>query len=125
MPFKEWARGCYGIKTNCIYDAIQKVEAYQDINAPKDLITRYFTEDVPTGLVPIASLARFLGIKTPTINSIIQLSSVLCGINFLEAGRSIEGLKIKNYLRERVYHAAILRNDLIVNSRIRSTKEDM
>ncbi|TFF96995.1 MAG: NADP transhydrogenase subunit alpha [Promethearchaeota archaeon] len=125
VPFEEWARGCYGIKAKCIHEAIQKVEAYQDINAPHNLITRYFTEDVPTGLVPISSLARFLGIKTPTIDSIIQLSGVLCGINFLEGGRSIEDLKIKDYLRERIYHAAILSDKYIVSERIRSTKEDI
>ncbi|TFG07161.1 MAG: NADP transhydrogenase subunit alpha [Promethearchaeota archaeon] len=125
MPFEKWAYKCYGIKANCIHDAIQQLEVYNNIKAPKELITRYFTEDVPTGLVPIASLASFLGIETPIIDSIIQLASVLCGINFLDRGRSIERLKIKDYLRERIFQATVLTDEFLSKERIRSTKEDM
>ncbi|MFX1312181.1 MAG: NAD/NADP octopine/nopaline dehydrogenase family protein, partial [Promethearchaeota archaeon] len=49
--FCKWVNKSYGIKKKCIYDAIQNIKAYENISAPKQLITRYFTEDVPTGLV--------------------------------------------------------------------------
>ncbi|TFF90899.1 MAG: hypothetical protein EU548_00685 [Promethearchaeota archaeon] len=90
------------ITAGIAYEAIQKVEPYQGIYASNQLITRYFTEDVPTGLVPISSLGKFLGVSTPTINSVIHLASILCGIDFIKEGRIIEELQIQNLLRERL-----------------------
>jgi len=100
--FCKWAKNSYGINENSIYDSIQKIFAYKDISAPGQLITRYFTEDVPTGLVPIASLAKFLELETPIINSIINLSSVLCGIDFKKSGRKIHQLGLEDYIRSRI-----------------------
>lgn len=124
LRFEKWANESYGVNASCIYDAIQKIDAYKDINAPNQLITRYFTEDVPTGLVPIASLGRFLGLRTPTIDSIIQLSSILCGINFLNEGRTIEKLQLKSYLRKRIYKTELLTKGLNLNEEIRISKSE-
>ena len=78
-------------------EAIQKIEAYKPVNAPDQLITRYFTEDVPTGLVPISSLGAFLNVQTPTIESIIYLTSLLCGMEFKKIGRTIQKLELYDY----------------------------
>ncbi|MHA1723624.1 MAG: NAD/NADP octopine/nopaline dehydrogenase family protein [Promethearchaeota archaeon] len=96
--FSKWAEKSYGIKSDSIYEAIQKIEAYKTVNAPNQLITRYLTEDVPTGLVPISSLAEFLNVEIPTIESIILLTSLLCGVNFKKMGRSLQKLGIHDYL---------------------------
>lgn len=98
----DWVKQCYNVDSNSIYEAIQNVQAYDNIKAPKTLATRYFTEDVPTGLVPISSLAKFLGIGTPIIDSVINLSSILCCINFWKEGRTIEKLNLKKYIRKRL-----------------------
>ena len=79
---------------------------------------------MPTGLVPIASLARFLGLRTPTIDSIIQLSSILCGINFLNEGRTIEKLQMKSYLRKIIYETDLLTKGLISNKETRISKSE-
>jgi opine dehydrogenase len=76
--------------------------AYKDISAPKELITRYFTEDVPTGLIPLKSLGSLLKIDTPIINSIINLSSILCGVNFEKDGRTLRNLKLVDYIEGRI-----------------------
>ncbi len=102
INFCEWVEKSYGFKANSIYKAIQKIKAYKNIVAPKELITRYFTEDVPTGLVPMASLGEFLEISTPIIDSIINLSSILCGIDFKKEGRNIMNLKLANYLTKQM-----------------------
>jgi opine dehydrogenase len=102
LSFCDWAKKSYGVIANCIHEAIQNIIAYKDINAPRELITRYFTEDIPTGLVPISSVAHFLGIKTPTIDSIIQLSSIICGTKFKEIGRDIHKLNFGEYLTKRI-----------------------
>jgi opine dehydrogenase len=102
LRFCKWADNSYGVKEKCIYSAIKNIKAYENISAPKELITRYFTEDVPTGLVPISSLAKFLGVKTPVIDSIITLSSILCGRDFRREGRTIASLNLEEYIKKRM-----------------------
>ncbi|MHA1291883.1 MAG: NAD/NADP octopine/nopaline dehydrogenase family protein [Promethearchaeota archaeon] len=95
--FEKWAKKSYGIKAKSLYEAIQKIDAYKPVNAPDELITRYLTEDVPTGLVPIFSLASFLNIQTPTIEAIIYFTSILCGTEFKKTGRTIQKLELYDY----------------------------
>ena len=102
INFCKWVEKSYGFKANSIYKAIQKVKAYKNIVAPKELITRYFTEDIPTGLVPMASIGEFLEISTPIIDSIINLSSILCGIDFKKEGRNILNLNLADYITKQM-----------------------
>jgi opine dehydrogenase len=102
FSFCHWVNKSYGVNKKCIFKSIQAIKAYENIMAPKKLITRYFTEDVPTGLVPMSTLAKFLGIQTPTIDAIINISSILCGINFKMEGRTIKGLDIENYIKSHI-----------------------
>jgi opine dehydrogenase len=122
--YDKWAEKCYGICANSVYDAIQKVDAYKNIYAPTELVTRYFTEDVPTGLVPIASIGKFLGINTPTIDSIIHLSSIICGINFRKKGRTIQNLQLESYLKERLTKMRYLGEGFIFEDEISTTKSE-
>lgn len=102
IRFPKWAEKSYGIKGNSIFESIHQVKAYKNIIAPNYLITRYFTEDVPNGLVPIASLGKYLHIETPLINSIINISSILCGIDFINEGRTIKKLQLHDFLWEKL-----------------------
>jgi opine dehydrogenase len=100
--FCNWASRAYGINKKSIYEAIQAIKAYENINAPTQLLTRYFTEDVPTGLVPFSSLARLLGIEIPLIDSVINLSSILCGRAFRNEGRTITKLELEDFVKKRI-----------------------
>ncbi|MFW9819936.1 MAG: NAD/NADP octopine/nopaline dehydrogenase family protein [Candidatus Thorarchaeota archaeon] len=102
FSFCNWVNKSYGVNKNCIHDSIQAITAYKNIIAPKILITRYFTEDIPTGLVPISSLANFLGVQTPIIDAIIKLTSILCGIDFRNEGRTINGLELQEIINKRI-----------------------
>ncbi|MFX0021561.1 MAG: NAD/NADP octopine/nopaline dehydrogenase family protein [Candidatus Hermodarchaeota archaeon] len=102
FSFCSWVNNSYGVNKKCIHDSIQAIIAYKNIIAPKILITRYFTEDVPTGLVPISSLAKFLGVQTPIIDAIIQLTSILCGVDFRNEGRTINGLELEGIINKRI-----------------------
>jgi len=64
------------------------------ISGPSSMKARYVTEDVPYGLVPVALLARQLGVATPNINAAIDITSVVNQTNYWEKGRSLEGLGI-------------------------------
>lgn len=100
--FCRWANQVYDAPKESIHDTLQKIKSYQNIDSPNKLKTRYFTEDVPTGLVPLSSLGTILNINTPTIDSIIHLSSILCGIDFWQRGRTIESLNLIPFLERRI-----------------------
>ena len=80
-----------------------KVEGGQGPDAPKNLHNRYISEDVPNGLVPVSLFGKLMKVPTPTIDSIITLSSVMNGENYLNKGRTFEkmglsGLSCKKIL---------------------------
>ncbi|MEX2680082.1 MAG: NAD/NADP octopine/nopaline dehydrogenase family protein [Candidatus Sigynarchaeota archaeon] len=92
--FLEWAKKVYGGEFTTYYDAFQNIEPYRDIGSPSTLFSRYITEDVPTGLVPFASMGRYFGIPTPFIDSIILMASSLVGTDFMETGRTNENVAL-------------------------------
>jgi len=64
------------------------------ISGPSSMKARYITEDVPYGLVPVALLARKLKLRTPTIDAIVHLASVINQTDYVKTGRSLEELGI-------------------------------
>lgn len=65
-----------------------------NVSGPSSVKSRYITEDVPYGLVPVALLAQKLGIATPTIDAVIHLASVINQTDYYSEGRSLEELGI-------------------------------
>ncbi len=94
----EWMNRTYGIQGRNIFDCIQNNNAYREIDAPATIKTRYVLEDIPNGLVPIASIGRELGVSTECIDSIITLGSEVLGEDFWRSGRRIPFDQIKPYL---------------------------
>lgn len=86
----EWLVRSYGIEPGAdLYETIQKNPAYADVYAPQSTDCRYVWEDVPTGLVPISSVGRLLGIPTPFIDTVIQLACTIYRVDFRQTGRMI------------------------------------
>jgi opine dehydrogenase len=99
-----WLGECYGAKGDNLYDTIQNNRFYESIEAPKSIQHRYIFEDVPTGLVPISSLGDYLGIKTPVIDTIIDLASVACKTDFRRFGRTMRSLNLDRFKPEELRH---------------------
>lgn len=99
---QEWYYECYGAEGNNLYDIIQNVNAYKGIKGPVTLDTRYLFEDIATGLVPLSSLGRAVGVSTPTMDAVIELSNSLLGRNFWEEGRSLENLGLEGLNPEQI-----------------------
>ncbi len=59
---------------------------------PFDSRTRYITEDVPVGMVLIASIGRRFGIPTPTFDATIQFCGLMNGVDYWKEGRTLERL---------------------------------
>jgi opine dehydrogenase len=98
---REWLYCAYDATGRDLHEAMMANVGYRGLLAPNNLNVRYLTEDIPMSLVPMASLGEMLGVSTPTIRSIIHLSSILQGVDFWAEGRTVEklgisGLSVRN-----------------------------
>ena len=92
---RQWLYMAYSSEGNTLFEAMRKNVGYRGILAPRSLKVRYMEEDIPCSLVPIASTGKMLGVKTPTIDSIIQLGSSLNSCDYGSQGRTVENLGIQ------------------------------
>ena len=99
---EEWYYACYRAEGSNLYDIIQHVDAYKGIKGPLTLDTRYLFEDVATGLVPLSSLGQAVGVVTPTMDAVVELTNTLLGRNFWKEGRSLENLGLAGLKPEEI-----------------------
>jgi opine dehydrogenase len=99
---RQWLKEAYGADGRNLYEAIQNNKSYATIDAPENIRHRYLLEDVPTGLVPIASLGKLVGVETPLMNHIIDLASLACATDFRKTGRTAESLGVAGYSLEQL-----------------------
>lgn len=64
MAAREWLCFAYSVTGKNLYQAMRANPGYRGIKAPRRLNQRYITEDVPTSLVPLASLGAKFGEPT-------------------------------------------------------------
>jgi opine dehydrogenase len=100
---RNWLAKAYeGIRGDSLYERLQSCAAYRGIKGPKSLHVRYIFEDVPTGLVPIASFAQAAGISTPASRSIVDMACVMYGRDFWTEGRNMANLGLAGMEVERI-----------------------
>ncbi len=73
-----------------VYQAIRESGPNRTIKSPKTLDHRYLHEDVGYGLVPMAELARWVGVETPVINGLIAIASRMNRIDYRVEGLTLE-----------------------------------
>ena len=83
-----------------MHGAIQKKPAYKTGKAPTTLNYRYIYEDIPYGLVPMASLGEKLGVNMHCSNLLIDLASFVMNENLREKALSLSDLGIAEMSRE-------------------------
>ena len=83
-----------------VYRAISESEPNRTIKAPSTPDHRYIKEDVGYGLVPMADIARLLGVKTPVMNSLITLASVASRTDYRREGLTLEKMGLAGVRRE-------------------------
>jgi opine dehydrogenase len=94
LSAREWLYYAYDAVGRDLHEAIHANPGYRGILAPHRMEMRYVTEDVPCSLVPMSSLARKFGIKTPIIDSLIALASGMHQRDYYREGRTVESLGI-------------------------------
>ncbi len=78
---------------------------------PFSIYNRYITEDIPVGCHIFRELGKKFGVKVPIIESMINLASVMTGMDFWKTGVTLEDLDIdhmdkgqlNSYLRDGLY----------------------
>jgi opine dehydrogenase len=70
------------------------------ISGPDSVKSRYITEDLPYGLVPISKLAHQYDIATPLIDAVIEFGSVINQTDYRKEGISLEELGIAGLSKE-------------------------
>ena len=76
---------------------------FRGIRAQPQLDHRYLNEDAGYGLVFMTDLARQIGVATPTMDALLQVSSVITGRDYrAEGGRTMGGLGLAGLSREQL-----------------------
>jgi opine dehydrogenase len=87
----------YSPEGNTVYEALHS-DIFESGYGPQSLYDRFLTEDVPYGLVSWASLGDMLGVATPVIKSIIELTSKLHQVDYWKQNkRTVSKLGLLNF----------------------------
>lgn len=82
------------VVTDSIKEAIAGDPNFAKIMGPADFKNRYYAEDIPFGLSSWAMLAHEYGVKTPIMDSMINMGTVIMEKDCWNSGRSLEELGI-------------------------------
>jgi len=83
-------------------DYHQTVPMEKSSIGPRNLKDRYITEDIPYGLVPMSELGKKLDVRTPIMDSFIEIASVLNQEDYRKTGRTLETLGLDKLNREQI-----------------------
>lgn len=72
------------------------------IEGPNSIYDRYMTEDVPFILLCWASLSAQLGLKTPVIDALVTLFSIVHEIDWLKKGKTVDKLGLEGKTAEQI-----------------------
>lgn len=93
----DWVSYAYkGVVGNTLCERMHNNPAYYEIVAPKTIDCRQITEDIPTGIIPMAELGKVAGIATPLFDSLITMCSILLNRDFRSEGRTLAKLGLQN-----------------------------
>lgn len=93
----------YSLTQEDLYDLLQHNAAYKGLKSPMSLKHRFIVEDTVSGIVPLASIGRMLGVKTPVMDAYILIASIVCGRDFAAEGRTAKKLGLAGKTREEIY----------------------
>ena len=85
-----------------LWQTIKASEGLTPIEGPNSIDTRYLKEDTPNGFVPWSQLGNQLDVKTPTIDSLIHIVSIVYDTDYFKEGRTLEKLGLSNMNAEKI-----------------------
>jgi len=76
------------------HEAVSTTPVHGAVRAPASAEHRYFTEDVPYGLVPIVSIGEALGRSLPVTRGLIHVVDAVLGSDAFASGRTVDTLDL-------------------------------
>ena len=97
LGLADWFERVYGVREPTLVETIKRLSydedgAYVANRAAGTLDHKYVTEDVPTGLMPIAFLGAAAGVRTPAIDAVVRVAQTMLGRSFEAEARTLERL---------------------------------
>ncbi len=83
-----------GREPRSIWEEVNGCQTLEFIKGPTSLKSRYFTEDIPYGLVTWSELGKMLDIPTPLIDAFIEIGSIVIAQKPKETGRTLSKMGI-------------------------------
>ncbi|GLV74501.1 NAD/NADP octopine/nopaline dehydrogenase family protein [Streptomyces hygroscopicus] len=90
--FWDFLDTAYGVTEGSFVERVVQGYGRQGFPEPDSIRHRYFTEDIPFGLVIWSSLAAQIGLSLPLTDAFVALSGPLCGQDFVAGGRTARSL---------------------------------
>lgn len=111
LGVKDWIKFAYKeTKGETLRERMKNNPAYYDIKAPNSIFSRQLTEDIPTGVVPILELGKVAGIKTPLLESMLNICESLLNLDLHTNARTLHNLglagKSKQQILDYINHEA-------------------
>ncbi len=93
-PHNQMAKIWYGHQgyQGSTYPDKERNPVYASIKAESQLDSRYLTEDIPFGLVPLEDVGKLVGVEMPICTSLINLANSLLGKDFRATGQTLENI---------------------------------
>ena len=92
FSFKDNMSILYRVKGESAFDVMYQISAHNVLMAPENMQVRYITEDVPFGMVTVASIGKLLGMATPRLDALINIACMANGADYWQTGRTAEKL---------------------------------
>jgi opine dehydrogenase len=111
LGLADWFERVYGVREATLVDTIKRLSydddgAYVANRAAGTLDHKYVTEDVPTGLMPMAALGDAVGVDTPAIDAVIAIAQFQLGRTFEAEARTLDRLGIAGLARDDIIKTA-------------------
>lgn len=94
--------GHQGIKGENLYELFSESPVHKPALGPRTTHHRLLSEDIPYGLVPMASFARLVGVPTPIMDALITLASAVNQTDYRQGGRTLESLGLDKMTPEEI-----------------------
>ncbi len=93
----DWVSFAYkNVEGDSFLEKIRNNPAYFQIKSPARLNTRFLTEDIPTGILPMIELGKINNLELPLMHSVYHLAKKILDVDFEESGRTLKNLGLQN-----------------------------
>jgi opine dehydrogenase len=99
VPALDWMLRFYshqGLSGDTLYEALSTTPVHGASKGPRTIEHRYITEDVPFGLVPLASIGRQLGVQMSAVEAMIDLACIVCDRDWWAEGWTVDQIGLKD-----------------------------